>query len=224
MKGNARLGFILAMFAAVGCGTLAVVQGITAPAIAMQSEKALNESLTILFPEAASFEDITETLKPTSETVSFEKAYLVKSAAAPLGVAVKAVGSSYGGTAKLLVGVSLTRSIAGVSVLQLADTAGLGQNAMNDAYYVNKAEKITFPGQFKGKYLTDAFEVKKDVVAITAATISSKALTGIVKIAADAAAAWLENQTSAGAAPTDQAAAAASGAPAQAGAAPTGGK
>ena len=94
MKGNARLGFILAVFAAVGCGTLAVVQGVTAPAIAMQSEKALNESLTKLFPEAASFEDITETLKSTSDTVSFEKAYLVKSAAAPLGVAIKAVGTS----------------------------------------------------------------------------------------------------------------------------------
>ena len=195
MKGTARLGFILAIFAAVGCGSLAVVQAITAPSIAMQSEKALNQSLKELFPEAASFEDISSTLTTTSSTVKVEQAFLVKSALAPLGVAVKASGSSYGGVARLLVGVSLTRSIAGVRVLDLNDTAGLGMNAKNPSYYVKKAEKITFPGQFTGKFITDPFQVKNDVVAITASTITSKSLTNIIKVAADAAALWLENST-----------------------------
>jgi electron transport complex protein RnfG len=200
MKGNSRLGFILAIFAAVGCGSLAVVQAITAPAIAMQSQKALDESLKELFPDG-SFEDISSSITSSSPAVKFEEAYMVKSAMAPLGVAIKASGSSYGGTAKLLVGVGLARSIAGVKVLELSDTAGLGMNATSDSYYVDKANKITFPGQFKDKFITDSFEVKKDVVAITAATITSRSLTAIVKAASEAGAAWIESSAMAGAAP-----------------------
>lgn len=195
MKDNMKLGFILALFAAAACASLAVVYAITGPAIAIQSEKALQESLKDIYPEAANFEDITASVKSSVEGVAIEQAFLVKSALAPLGVAVKAKGSSYGGAARMLVGVSLTRSIAGVRVLELNDTPGLGANAKSATYYVNKADKITFPGQYAGKYLTDAFEVKKDVAAITAATITSKALTVIVKAAADSAAAWLETST-----------------------------
>ena len=200
MKGNFRLGVILAIFAAAGCASLAVVYSITKPSIEMQDQKALNDSLKDLFPEAASFEDITSTLKSTTEGIQFDQAFLVKSTLAPLGVAVKAAGTSYGGTARLLVGVTLTRSVAGVHVLELYDTPGLGMNAQNVNYFVNKAEKLTFLGQYKGKFLTDAFEVKKDIAAITAATITSKALTRIVKAAADAGATWLESQPAATAA------------------------
>lgn len=195
MKGITRLGLILAIFAAVGCAALAVVYSVTESAIAMQSEKALNESLKNIFPDAESFEDVSSTVSSSVEGVKFEQAFFVKSALAPLGLAIKATGSSYGGAARLLVGVNLNRSIAGVSVLELNDTAGLGANAKNAGYFVKKAEKITFPGQFAGKFITDAFEVKKDVVAITASTITSKSLTRIIKTAADAAALWLENST-----------------------------
>ncbi|HWR11229.1 MAG TPA: FMN-binding protein [Rectinemataceae bacterium] len=195
MKGITRLGLVLAIFAAVGCAALAVVYSVTESAIAMQSEKALNESLKNIFPDAESFEDVSSTVSSSVEGIAFEQAFLVKSALAPLGLAVKATGSSYGGAARLLVGVNLNRSIAGVSVLELNDTAGLGANAKNAGYFVKKAEKITFPGQFAGKFITDAFEVKKDVVAITASTITSKSLTRIIKTAADAAALWLENST-----------------------------
>jgi len=208
MKGNFKLGLVLAIFAAIGCASLAVVYSITKSAIAAQSQKAMSDSLKEIFPDAASFEDISSTLVSSVEGVTFEQAFLVKSAQAPLGVAIKAAGPSYGGPAKLLVGVSLNRSIAGVRVLELNDTAGLGANAKNDSYYVKKAEKITFLGQFAGKFLTDPFEVKKDVVAITASTITSRSLTKIIKSAADAAAIWLENSTMAVPAQADQTAAA----------------
>lgn len=202
MKGNMKLGLVLAIFAAVGCASLAVVYSITESAIAAQSQRALSDSLKEIFPDSASFEDISVTVGLGTDGVKFEQAFLVKSALAPLGVAIKATGSSYGGPAKLLVGVNLNRSIAGVRVLELNDTAGLGANAKNASYYVKKAEKITFPGQFAGKFLTDPFEVKKDVAAITASTITSRSLTKIIKNAADAAAIWLENSTMAAPAST----------------------
>ena len=198
MKGIAKLGFILALFAVAACASLAVVYAITKPQIEAQDQIALTASLKELFPEGETFEDISASVVSENPEVKFQSAMLAKSAAAPLGVAIKASGASYGGQATLLVGVQLNRSIAGVRVLELNDTAGLGANAKNESYYVNKAEKITFPGQFSGKFITDPFEVKNDVVAITASTITSKALTRIVKSSADAAALWLENSTIAG--------------------------
>jgi electron transport complex protein RnfG len=80
----------------------------------------------------------------------------------------------------------------GVRVLANTDTPGLGANSASPTYFVDKVKKVTFPGQFAGKPLSDSFEVKKDIEAITAATITSKALAKIVKAAGDAAGAWLE--------------------------------
>jgi electron transport complex protein RnfG len=211
MKGNFKLGVVLAIFAVVGCVSLAGVYSITESAIAEQSQKALNASLKEIFPDAASFEDVSAKVVSSVTGIKFEQAYLVKSQTAPLGLAIKAVGTSYGGPAKLLIGVKPDRSVAGVRVLELNDTAGLGANAKNPGYFVKKAEKITFPGQFAGKLLTDPFEVKKDVVAITASTITSKSLTVIVKATAEAAATWLESQPVAEAAPAAAAVAATTG-------------
>jgi electron transport complex protein RnfG len=195
MKQIIRLGVVLALFAAAACASLAVVYSITKPRIEAQEQIALTASLKDIFPEAETFEDVTESLKSESSDILFQNAILVKGKEAPLGLAVKASGPSYGGKAILLVGVELNRSIAGVRILQLNDTPGLGANAKNPGFYVNKAEKITFPGQFTGKFATDGFVVKEDIIAITASTITSNALAKIVKTVADAAVLWLEDST-----------------------------
>lgn len=198
MKSIVRLGVVLAMFAAAACAALAVVYAVTADTIEAQAQIALEASLKEIFPDAQEFEDITATVKSEDPAVSFKSAYLVKGGGAPVGVAVKAGASSYGGEAILLVGTALDRRIAGVRVLEHKDTPGLGANAANPGYYVKKADKLTFPGQFAGKPLTDAFTVKQDVIAITASTITSKALTGIVKASGAASAAYLEAAATAG--------------------------
>ncbi len=190
-KDMMKLGITLALFASLACASLAVVYAFTRENIDKQSEIQLNASLKELFPEAASFKSIQD-LQSTDPNIKFEAAYEVKSELAPLGIAIKATGPSYGGPATLLVAVDLRRSIVGVRVMDLKDTPGLGANASSPTYYIDKAKKITFPGQFSGKYLTDAFEVKKDVAAITASTITSKSLTKIIKTAGDAAVAWMD--------------------------------
>jgi len=202
MKSTIKLGLVLAIFAIAACASLAVVYQITAPAIASQEQESLNASLKELFPDATSHEDITAAVTSGDESVQIVSAYLVKSDMAPLGVAIKATGTSYKGPATLLVGVRLDRSITGVRVLDLSDTPGLGGNASNASYYVNKENKVTFPGQFTGKYITDKFEVKGDVIPITAATVTSKALTKIVKVAGASAGVWLESMALGNAAPS----------------------
>lgn len=192
-KDMTKLGITLMLYASIACASLAVVYAFTKESIDNQSEIQLQASLKELFPEATVFEPIQDLSSP-DPNIKFETAYEVKSENAALGLAVQATGPSYGGNATLLVGVDLHRSIAGVRVMALNDTPGLGMNASNPTYYVDKTNKVTFLGQFEGKFLTDPFEVKKDVVAITAATISSASLTNIIKAVGDAAIAYMDQK------------------------------
>ena len=84
------------------------------------------------------------------------------------------------------------RHIVGVRILTITDTPGLGLNASNPTYYVNKAGKVTFTGQFTGKLIMDGFVVKQDVDALTASTITSRAITAIVKASVDSGESWIE--------------------------------
>jgi electron transport complex protein RnfG len=134
----------------------------------------------------------------TVPTIRFDQTYEVTRAGAPLGLAIKVAGNSYGGESTLLVGVGTDRRIAGVKVLDTKDTPGLGANAKSPTYFVDKTSKTTFPGQFTGKPLADPFEVKRDVTAITASTITSRALTNMVKQAGIAASSYLERTSQGG--------------------------
>jgi len=194
-KEMAKLGLTLMLYASLACASLAIVYAITKDSINRQGEIQLQTSLKDIFPQAVSFDPI-QGLTSTDPNIKFEAAYEVKGGTAPLGIAVKAIGPSYGGPATLLVGVDLLRTISGVRIMALTDTPGLGMNATNPTYYVNKAKKTTFLGQFDGKALTDPFQVKNDVVAITAATISSRSITNIIKAAGDAAIAYMNAQAS----------------------------
>lgn len=193
MKGITRLGFILAAFSVVACVALAAVNALTEETIAAQAQMQLEESLKSLFAGAEQFEDISAQVSSPDANVKFDVAYAAKKGGVPIGAAVKAHGPSYGGDATVLVGLNLDKTLAGARVLETKDTPGLGANAVNPSYFVDKSAKKTFPDQFTGKALSDPFEVKKDVVAITASTITSRALTKMVKTAADAAATWLES-------------------------------
>lgn len=192
MKMTMKLGITLAIFAAGACVALALVYTVTGPTIEGLAAKQLSESLKGLFPEADDFHALNGDVKSQDPSVTFKQTYIVTRNGAPLGVAVQATGNSYGGESTLLVGVGTDRRVTGVIILDNSDTPGLGANAKSPSYFVDKKTKTTFPGQFAGKPLTDAFEVKKDVAAITASTITSKALTNIVKQAGIAASAYLE--------------------------------
>lgn len=198
MKMTLKLGITLALFAAGACVALALVYTVTGPTIEGLAAKQLSQSLKDLFPDADDFHALNGDLVPEDPSVRFEQTYEVTRAGAPLGVAIQVKGGSYGGDATLLVGVGTDRRITGIKILELNDTPGLGANAKNPNYFVNKSSKTTFPGQFAGKPLSDAFEAKKDVAAITASTITSKALANMVKQAGISAAVYLERSTQGG--------------------------
>jgi electron transport complex protein RnfG len=194
MRDILKLAVALTAFAAVACVGLAMVYQVTAPVIAGLEEKNFSEQLKSLFPDGEVDKDRDRIQNFVSEDpkVTFDAAYVVRQNGTPIGAVVTASGTSYSPGTKVLVGVGLDRKIVGVRVLANNDTPGLGAYAKDDSYIVNEAKGLSFAGQFKDKPVTDEFAVKGDVDAISASTITSKAIANMVKNAAKAASAYLE--------------------------------
>ncbi len=182
-----KLTVVLALVSAIAGGVLAGVYQITAPVIQAQNIKALREGLSQVFPGNYKFEEFKGKLKSPDPAVTFGKAYLVKKGNEIVGMIVDVTTPGDQAPIEMLVGVNRDGTINGVKILKSLETPGLGANASNPHYYVNKKKKITFLGQFKGKKVTDPFIPKKDVIAITGATITSAAVSRGVKAAGVAA-------------------------------------
>ncbi|MFA4843484.1 MAG: FMN-binding protein [Candidatus Margulisiibacteriota bacterium] len=82
------------------------------------------------------------------------------------GEAVRVAPRGYGGPVVLLVGVSNEKKVVGIKVLSQKETPGLGA----------KVVERGFLDQFIGKGANDPLEPKKDIDAITGATITSRAV------------------------------------------------
>ena len=189
-----KLGVILALYTAAACVGLAFVYTGTAKVIAQRQQADLEAALKELFPAADSFKEIAD-IKSFDPAVSIEKggAFEVLKNGAAIGAALRTSRASYGGEIKILVGVGVDGIITGVKILEHKDTPGLGANAGSGVYYIDRARGIHFYDQFAGKKISDPFEPKQDVIAITAATITSRAVAASVKAAGEAVSAWFKS-------------------------------
>jgi len=190
IAGMLKLGCTLAVYAAIACVMLAFVYAGTSKIIAVRVEADQQAALKEIFPEADSFEPVENVTSP-DPSVTIESAYLAKRNGTTAGMALKLSRASYSGPIVLLAGVSVDKRITGVKIMEHSDTPGLGANAASSSYYVDRAKGITFYGQFAGKSVSDPFAVKGDVAAVTASTITSRAVTAAVKAAGLAASEWL---------------------------------
>lgn len=195
MKGMLKLGIVLALYATAACVGLAFVYSATSETIALRAEKDLQDALKELFPEADGFQEITGSIASPDPAIKFDTEYAAQKSNAVIGAALEASGASYGGPIKILAGVGTDGKITKVKILEHSDTPGLGANAASPTYYVDKPNNLTFYGQFAGKSVKEPFEVKNDVVVITASTITSRAVATAVKAAGEAASGWLAAQT-----------------------------
>lgn len=191
--GMLKLGLILAAFAAAACVMLAFVYSGTSPIIAQRQQADLEAALKELFPDADSFESIIDITSPDA-AVTIETAYAAIKNGLPYGAALRVSRASYSGAIKTMVGVNSDGFITGAKILEHSDTPGLGANAASSSYFVDRANGVTFYGQFTGKKVTDPFTVHNDVIAITASTVTSVAVSSSVKAAGIAVSAWLEGK------------------------------
>ena len=188
-----KLGLVLALFAAAACVMLAFVYSGTLPVIEQRQKADLEAALKELFPEADSFEKIEDIICPDS-SVTIESAYAAVRNKKPIGAALRLSRNGYGGAIKIMTGVSAEGFITGVKIMEHSETPGLGANANSPKYFVNRSKGITFYGQFTGKSVKDNFMAKDDVIAITASTITSNAISSAVKAAGLAVEAWLAGE------------------------------
>jgi electron transport complex protein RnfG len=198
--GMLKLGIILAIYSAAACVGLAFVYTGTIKIIAQRQRDDQEAALKELFPDADSFKAIADLeSRDPMVTIAGEEgnpdntgAFAALKNGTAVGVAVTTSRPSYGGAIKCLVGVGSDGRISGVKILEHSDTPGLGANAGSPKYYIDRAKGIHFYDQFAGKNAADPFVPKQDVVAITAATITSQAVAASVKAAGEAASAWFK--------------------------------
>ncbi len=176
---------ILVMFAVVAGGALSAVYGVTREKIVVTEKLERTNALKTVLP----------TLSSGAKEVVLEKDGLqipvtLDSANGAFSGAVLELETKkgYGGTIKYMVGVDKDRHVTGLYILSQNETPGLG----------TKAKEKTWWGQFLGKGQDNfKFKVKKDggdADAITAATITSRAVTNQMDLGLNALAAHLEKR------------------------------
>ena len=165
---------VLTGVAVVMGGILAYVNHLTEGPIAQQKEKALADGIKAVMGSDGITVASTDTVR-RNDAKGKEHIYIIYQAkdaqGRDLGAAVESTTGGFGGDLKVLVGFDAEGKILGYTLLEHAETPGLGAKA--DRWFQH-GEK----GDIIGKTPSEPLTVSKDggqVDAITASTITSRA-------------------------------------------------
>ena len=164
---------VLTLVAVIMGGILAFVNHLTEGPISEQKAKALADGIkTVMVSDNITVADPVEVKQDIDGKEAIFTIYQVKDAQGQdLGAAVESTTGGFGGDLKVLVGFDPEGKILGYTLLEHAETPGLGAKA--DKWF-QKGEK----GDIIGKDPKEPLVVSKDggqVDAITASTITSRA-------------------------------------------------
>lgn len=194
---NLKYILTLTIICAVTASLLTGVYLLTRPAILNQKAKAQEQALKQVLPEAGYFEPVAK-----DGQISYFRAYLSSHQEKILGYAFQAQAQGYSSIIETMAGMDAQGTITGIKILSQNETPGLG--AKIDEVLVKKtlwqavkgffapAKELPGPSaqpwfcaQFKGKKIKDLIvrktPTKKNIQAITGATISSQSLTDAVR-------------------------------------------
>ena len=177
MKDIFRLGTILFVICAVASLMLSLTNNITAPVIEQRNIQANNESRQEVLQVAEEFSEVKDVKGDLIEEV-----YQGTKGGEVVGYTIKTTPKGYGGKVEVMVGISNDGKISGVKIGNHTETPGLG----------SKSADPSFKDQYNGKSTKTPLNVVKgnasnenDIVAISGATITSKAVTAGVNAAMD---------------------------------------
>ena len=186
MRDTIKLGLILMLICAVSAGSLSYVYGVTSKIIDERKAQEVARAMAVVLPSAQDFERLSAEeladVKADARFAGIEEAYRGSTNGEVRGVVAKVLSSGYGGKIALLVGVNSDLAIEGLQVLSHSETPGLG----------GEITKPAFQSQFAGRGSSGPLAVNKDggeIVAISSATISSRAVVAGVNTVRDLAAA-----------------------------------
>lgn len=161
----------LLMICLVATALLAGTNLITSEKIAANAVEKENSSRMVVIPTASDF----------SEVTTLESGITYCEALAEDGTKIGYVFTSgakgYGGTVGVMIGVDNDGVITGIEILSHAETPGLGANATGDAF------KSRFSGKSGELTVDKNSNDGQNIQAITAATITSKAVVSAVNAA-----------------------------------------
>lgn len=167
-----KSGIIVFIIATIGVLILAWVYSFTNPIIEKQKSELIKISIQEIFQDQIGFNEMNNFKNIVLENnVTILNVYKVQLRDNKIGYVFKVNFSGYGGKVEALFGYE-EKNCKGVYVLEHSETPGLGSLITSK----------DFTKQFINKNLSDPFIPKKDVEAITGATISTRAISNAIKI------------------------------------------
>lgn len=188
MRDYIRLAGVLLIVCAIAAALLGYTNQITYDKIQDQMLKASDEARKEVLPDAQTFEKLDDnafaTISSNSKYNFIKGIFVAKNGSDIVGYAINVAPKGYGGPVNVTVGITAEGIISGIKVGDNTETAGLGANA----------SKPNFQEQFKDKKWDNPVNVIKngtpkdnEIVALSGATITSKAVTSGVNQALEAA-------------------------------------
>ncbi len=171
---------VLTAICLVTSALLAITNQATAPVIEALAIETEQNTRKLVLADADSFKD--ETIGQTAYCTG------VDASGAMVGYVFTTAAKGYGGDVKVMVGVKADGAVAGVQILELSETPGLGMNATKESFLKQ------FIGKVAGIAVSKSSPAENEIQALTGATITSKATTTAVNQALD-----LYNQITGGA-------------------------
>lgn len=180
-----RNAFLLATFAIICTGAVALVKQMTEPAIALQQQQALLKTVNQLIPNDLYDNDIIGSCFTVSDPLlgkgKIQKVFLAEKEGNSVALMMESsTFRGYAGEIKLAIAIYEDGKVAGVQVLSHSETPGLG-----DKIQTNKSDWILSFADNSYSYTKDnQWEVKKNggnFDAFTGATITPRAVVFAVK-------------------------------------------
>jgi len=163
INGSARMVIVLAIVAILSGLVLALTFQWTKPRMDQVAEERLKSAILEVLSKATKYEEI------GNDGTLFNG---LDEDNNKVGIAFVAQGGGFQGTITMMIGMDVqSRQLTGMAVLSHLETPGLGA----------RIEEDWFKGQFNAKSIDDPFIARQDVDAITGATISSNAVSNILK-------------------------------------------
>lgn len=174
-----KLALPLLIITVIVAGVLGGVNAITADKIAELAVQKTQQAMSGIIP-GAQFEQVDF----TDESGIINEVYTATSGGEYAGMCIRVSPNGFSDVIEIIVGISPENTVLGIEIVSSSETSGLGSRASEDewrAQFVGKTGPLTVQ--------KNTATGENDIVAITGATITSRAVAEGVQTALDYAAA-----------------------------------
>ena len=181
MKEISVLTVKLLLICAIVAGLLAGVNSITTPIIAANEQASFEAAMREVLPEASNFEAVAlDGFIPAETGVTLSSLYLADNGSY---VANAVCSEGYGGDVSVMIGITPDLKVNQAKIMSMSETPGLGAKA-NTSEFINQYQGLGTTIAVVKNTVPDG----NQIVAISGATITSKAVTKAINTALEAAA------------------------------------